>query len=402
MKMKTSILINAATNFLKEQKFTEQTIRMQYLNYWEPFMKVSNLDLEIIYSNISEYTTLKYGQDLLNSDASQLNKKLKRAKHAFDSLVSYNETKTLGSTSMSNKAIRIKINELDTKYMELYLEYCQQEGNRPATLENKKIAIHDFFLSTSLLGCSDSGILEYLKSLSRMSRVSARIKMNIVRYFLRYCYEQEIISSDFAYLFPKNRILGNIGVPSVYTPEEIAKVIDYLKNTENNNTKRDYSIAVLIITYGFRAKDIFNLKITDINWEASSISIVQSKTGELLTHFLTVTAGNALTEYLLEVRPFSESDSVFLKCDGSTFGSAASISSIINLAFINSGIILNGRKHGSHCLRHSLASNMLANGAGIFNISKALGHNSVDTTRIYAKVDLKNLRLCELEVSQYE
>jgi len=41
---------------------------------------------------------------------------------------------------------------------------------------------------------------------------------------------------------------------------------------------------------------------------------------------------------------------------------------------------------------------MLASDAGIIEISKALGHASVDTTKIYAKVDINHLRLCELEV----
>jgi site-specific recombinase XerC len=45
---------------------------------------------------------------------------------------------------------------------------------------------------------------------------------------------------------------------------------------------------------------------------------------------------------------------------------------------------------------------MLSNDTGILEISKTLGHACVDTTRIYSKVDINHLRLCELEVPRYE
>lgn len=140
------------------------------------------------------------------------------------------------------------------------------------------------------------------------------------------------------------------------------------------------------------------MKLSDINWDDSSITIRQSKTGTLLNHKLTTAAGNSLASYLLEERPKSPCDKVFLKRDGCAIGSPSTISSIISIAFINSGIRVGERRHGSHCLRHSLATAMLNNGIGIFEISRVLGHACADTSRIYSKVDIESLRLCELEV----
>ena len=98
----------------------------------------------------------------------------------------------------------------------------------------------------------------------------------------------------------------------------------------------------------------------------------------------------------------STSQNIFLKVNGSEINSSVTISTMIFTAFINSGININGRKHGSHSLRHSLASNMLSNDTSIMEISKTLGHSSVDTTKIYSKVDINHLRLCELDVPIYE
>ena len=191
-------------------------------------------------------------------------------------------------------------------------------------------------------------------------------------------------------------------IPSVYTPEEVFQFLEYIRNSGSGNKRRNYAIAVLISVYGFRAGDIMKMKLPDIDWENVTIRVVQSKTKQLLIHKLTSHTGNALADYLLNERPEGMSENVFLKSDGSEIKSSVTISTMIFTAFTNSGIKINGRKHGSHSLRHSLASNMLSNDTGILEISKTLGHACVDTTRIYSKVDINHLRLCGLEVPRYE
>src|SRR3989304_5482550 len=49
-------------------------------------------------------------------------------------------------------------------------------------------------------------------------------------------------------------------------------------------------------------------------------------------------------------------------------------------------------RKGAHLLRHSLATEMLRKGASLAEIGEILRHRSVDTTSIYAKVDLVALR----------
>lgn len=75
---------------------------------------------------------------------------------------------------------------------------------------------------------------------------------------------------------------------------------------------------------------------------------------------------------------------------------------MVATGFVNSGVIIGNRKHGSHSLRHSLASNMISQGEQLLVVSKVLGHSSVDTSRIYAKVDVNHLRHVELEVPTNE
>jgi site-specific recombinase XerD len=52
--------------------------------------------------------------------------------------------------------------------------------------------------------------------------------------------------------------------------------------------------------------------------------------------------------------------------------------------------------HGAHIFRHSLATELLRSGATLSEIGQLLRHESHDTTRIYAKVDIKALRTLSL------
>ena len=61
-----------------------------------------------------------------------------------------------------------------------------------------------------------------------------------------------------------------------------------------------------------------------------------------------------------------------------------------------------GERHGLHTLRNSLAKIMLDTGAPLPIISQTLGHQNVNTTAIYLKIDIDGLRKCALDISEWE
>lgn len=72
------------------------------------------------------------------------------------------------------------------------------------------------------------------------------------------------------------------------------------------------------------------------------------------------------------------------------FKNSSAIYSLVRTAFERAGV--EAVEKGPHILRHSLATQMLRQGASLAEIAEILRHRSQETTRIYAKVDVSGLR----------
>ena len=75
------------------------------------------------------------------------------------------------------------------------------------------------------------------------------------------------------------------------------------------------------------------------------------------------------------------------------------ITSLVNRAFISSGVNIGHRHHGPHALRHSLASLLLEQKTVLPVITEVLGHENSRSTKNYLRVDLSSMKQCMLEVT---
>jgi integrase/recombinase XerD len=103
--------------------------------------------------------------------------------------------------------------------------------------------------------------------------------------------------------------------------------------------------------------------------------------------------GEAILSYLRNGRPNTNSRRVFL-CSQPPFTPLLSISSMVARVFQKAEVA--SPHHGSHALRHAWATRMLAEGHPLKTIADIIGHRSIETTRIYAKVDFARLRTVSL------
>lgn len=151
---------------------------------------------------------------------------------------------------------------------------------------------------------------------------------------------------------------------------------------------RDRVIMLLLARLGLRAGDIFQLRLSDIDWKEAWIHVC-GKGGRHNRLPLTNELGFALVEYLKHGRPKTDSDAVFVSCRAPfrAFSSHCAVSVIVDRALRRAGVTRPSRG-AAHLLRHSVAASMLRHGASLQDIALLLRHSTIETTQIYAKVDV--------------
>ena len=393
-------LTKDAEAWLQSQGYTKSTIYHNFVRFWNRFCKAQGTDDGYSENQLRNYALQAFGIDLGTACPSSLPLKHYRAFHAFKSLAEFASTKEITGTSMKGASVRQPLTVKSQEALNRYMAHLSEQGYSSSSKRYAQQTVHCLLLSWPIEGASREGIISFLNGLGVHSKRTVDSMSKVIKRFLSFAYGEGITETDFSPAILSQKKRGGTEIPSVYTAEEIAKLMDFL-SSHADNRKRNRAIVMAIAVFGFRAGDVAGLQMEDIDWDKGLIRVIQSKTGNLVEHQMTEAAGDSLADYLLNERPASEDPHVFLKQDGMPMDKT-SISTMISSGFVNSGIDINGRKHGSHSLRHSLASNMLAEGEGILTISRTLGHGSVDSTRIYTKVDIGHLRLCELEVPAHE
>jgi site-specific recombinase XerD len=151
----------------------------------------------------------------------------------------------------------------------------------------------------------------------------------------------------------------------------------------------------LLARLELRAGEVVRRKLDDIDWDNASITIC-GKGGHRAQLPLPTDVGQAIAAYLHHARPRCPCRSLFIRDRAPLvgFGVAHAISKIVRCALERAGV--ESARKGAHLLRHSLATDMLRNGASLYEIGEVLRHKSPDSTAIYAKVEpdaLKQLAL---------
>ena len=183
------------------------------------------------------------------------------------------------------------------------------------------------------------------------------------------------------------------------TPRAIpANQVQQLLNSINRNTalgRRDYAVLLVLARLGLRASEAAFLELDDINWKGGQLSI-RGKAGKRSDLPLPPEVGKAIAAYLRNGRPPSTSRRVFLRARAPIrgFRGASGVGSIVRHRLQRAGI--DAPTYGAHQFRHGLACELLRQGASLGEIGEILGHQSPETTRIYAKVDLEALRTLAL------
>lgn len=186
-------------------------------------------------------------------------------------------------------------------------------------------------------------------------------------------------------LFPQDTL------PSGPSWDEVNHIIASLA-TDHPRDIRDRAIILLFALYGLRSGEVARLRLEDIDWETSRLSVYRSKQRRSQTYPLTPLVGHAIIRYLRTVRQHSPHREIFLTLKAPL--RPLSVGGLYNIASrcISNAEIETMHK-GPHTLRHACAIHLVCEGLSLKEIGDHLGHRSSCATRIYAKVNLPELRL---------
>jgi integrase/recombinase XerD len=151
--------------------------------------------------------------------------------------------------------------------------------------------------------------------------------------------------------------------------------------------RRDYAMAACLIDLGLRAGEVAELSLADVDLANGTIRLRAGKPRRERILPLPERVRQAIHDYVRQGRPTTRDLRLFVR-HRLPVGTAVSrelVRAVIRRAYA----AVPGCEHltGTHILRHSMASRLLRAGADLKRIADILGHRSIDTTAIYAKID---------------
>jgi len=234
---------------------------------------------------------------------------------------------------------------------------------------------------------STNFILRYPHSISPVYTKSI---VSALRSFFRFLRLRGDIVIDLAASVPVVANWQFSTVPKYISPEQIERL---LQSCDQNTIvgQRSYAILLLLVRLGLRASEVANITLDDIDWEAGEI-IIRGKGSRRDRLPLLYDVGKAMATYLRHGRPSCSMRQVFIRINAPhrrpiTYDA---IYRTVRCAFERAGV--QAPQKSPHILRHSLATEMLRKGASLAEISQILRHRSLNTTKIYTKIDLEALR----------
>jgi integrase/recombinase XerD len=222
------------------------------------------------------------------------------------------------------------------------------------------------------------------------NRFSLQHVVGCLRGFLRFQYAEGKL------LHPLHTA---IDTPRVYRFERLPRALPWpqvqalLRSVDCSQPHglRDYTMLFLMAGCGLRSSEVVAFTLDDIDWRAGVLRIPQCKTHQHLVLPLTDEVGNVLQRYLKKGRRPSQRRELFLRMHAPFDPlDSTSVHDIFNYRLRCSG--LNLPAQGTYCLRHAFAVRLLRQGVSLKTIGDTLGHRDPESTAVYLRLAVDDLR----------
>lgn len=288
--------------------------------------------------------------------------------------------------------------------LEIYLDDCADRGEAMRTVEGKRSQLNCFLRwcrQQHVSDCEDLSLpaLElYRHHVSchidkrrkkPLDIATQRNRLTAVKVFLRRLHYLQRISTNPAAFFtlpiaPKR-------LPSaVLTEQEVELILEH-SLLYGAKGLRDRAILEIFYATGIRRMELASLMVTDVDLQGLVLRVHAGKGGRDRCVPIAKRTRYWIHRYLEEVRPVwahhASGTTVFLSSRGSPL-TPGQVSRLGGKYVQRAGV---NKPGACHLWRHSAATLMLENGAGLREIQEMLGHASISTTQIYTHITIKQL-----------
>lgn len=262
--------------------------------------------------------------------------------------------------------------EMLDNYLEKAVTELKLRGCSPRTISSYLFFLKPFLESQeSVESITLDKVKLFLASLiDKYSNKSRSLAISSLRFFFKRVMDKPEIYVKLEVPRKEKKL------PIILSPAEIKLLID------SCDFAKSKLIVKLLYSSGLRVSELINLKPQDLDFQ-QNIGWVRKGKGSKDRIFKIADSINKQLQKWISKNPgnyvFSELSAL----------SARNIQFIIKKAAKRAGI---NKKVTPHTLRHSFATHLLENGENLFVIQQLLGHENLETTRIYAHVSQEQLK----------
>lgn len=216
---------------------------------------------------------------------------------------------------------------------------------------------------------------------------SVNRKLSSLRSFYRFLLRKGVVATD-----PMLKIVGPKNkkpLPVFLKESEMDRLLDDVPFKEDFVGYRDKMILELFYVTGIRLSELIGLNNADIDFQTSVIKVTGKRSKQRLIPF-----GEELRQAMLaylrvrdEAIP-EKADAFFVLENGQRLYA----SKVYQLVKRNLSKVVSLKKRSPHVLRHTFATSMLNNQAGLEAVKELLGHKSLTTTEVYTHTTFEELK----------
>lgn len=300
--------------------------------------------------------------------------------------------------------------ELDAYYMGLMDEFLASDDFHPNTAGDLEWVARRYFhwlqgqRIMDIRQTDQETIQEYLHSCMEEMKSASVYNVHLyLRKLYRFLCEKSYTNDSYEAFFS-----FKICRESKLFPAAEDETVDSILNVVDTQTaigKRDYAIILLGYVLGMRSVDIAGLKLSEILWARGEICFTQRKTAKTVVLPLTTDVGEALQDYILNGRPETDCEEIFLRAlpPYLPFKDPNCINTQFKVYCKRAGITREAQDGlGFHSLRRAAGKRMVTTGTPVNTVAQVMGHTSIDSTKKYIALDSEHLAECALDFSGIE